>query len=285
MDTRISRSAVLPLAVSVSLVLAGCRGPAERAGESIADRNAAARGGLEAWRRVHSLSMSGRLEAGKRRDPVQLATAWSRSPAQTRAQARRALAHGRSEADGDQVQLPFTIELKRPRKERVEVQFQGRAAVQVFDGAHGWKVRPFLGRHEVEAFTAEEMRVASQESDLDGLLIDHASKGCRVALVGTEKVEGRDAYKLAVDCRRGVVRHVWVDPQTSLDVMVDGTRRIDGKIRPVWTLLRDYRAEKGLMMPHVLETRFEGAHGSETITVEKVAVNPSLDDSRFARPD
>ena len=127
--------------------------------------------------------------------------------------------------------------------------------------------------------------MASTQTDLDGPLIDYAAKGNKVELEGTEPVEGRDAFKLKVTSAEGQVRHVWVDKQTYLDVKVDGTRRLDGKPRPVWTYLRDYRPVNGLMIPHVLETTVEGVPGSEKILVERVALNPRLDDARFAKPD
>jgi hypothetical protein len=183
------------------------------------------------------------------------------------------------------VQLPFALELKRPRRTRVEVQFQGQTAVQVYDGVHGWKLRPFLGRHEVEPYSEEELRVASMESELDGPLLDASRKGNRVALLGTDKVDGRDAYKLAVTDREGRVRHVWVDAETFLDVKVEGDRRMDGKPRPVFTFFRDYRSVDGLKVPFVLETAVEGVRETETIRIEKVAVNAPIDDTRFTRPD
>ena len=56
---------------------AGChRARAERAAAAIAEKNAAARGGLEAWRAVKSMSMSGNLDAGTPRDPVKLAMSY-----------------------------------------------------------------------------------------------------------------------------------------------------------------------------------------------------------------
>lgn len=175
------------------------------------------------------------------------------------------------------------MELARPRKMRVEVKFQGETAVQVYDGKSGWKLRPFLGRHEVEPFTAEELRIASQQSELDGPLIDASSKGTRVELEGTEQVDGRDAYKLKLTTGKDV-RRVWVDKETFLDVKVDGTRRIDGKQRQVWTYLRDYKPVNGVMVPHSMETTIEGVPGSEKIVIDRVVVNPDLDDDRFKKP-
>jgi hypothetical protein len=283
--------ASLPLAAVLlaALAAAGCHRttPAERAAESVVEKNAAARGGLKAWRAVHALALTGKLEAGRPRDPVKLAMSYLRQRNQTKGQARQAaLAHVRGEDAPKPVQLPFRMELERPRRSRVEVDFLGQTAVQVYDGTKGWKLRPFLGRHEVEPFSAEELRVASLQTDLDGPLLDAAAKGSRVELEGKEAVEGRDAFKLKVTSKAGQVRQVWVDAETYLDVKVeDGARRLDGKQRIVSTVYRDFRPVDGLMVPRELETAVEGAPGSEKILVEGVTLNPRLADARFARPE
>ena len=98
----------------------------------------------------------------------------------------------------EQVELPFVMDLERGRKQRVEIQFNGQTAVQVYDGTHGWKLRPFLNRHQVENFTAEELKTASAQADLDGSLIDYAAKGSKVELAGVDQVQGRNAYNLKV---------------------------------------------------------------------------------------
>ena len=276
-------------AAAIALVLAstGCHRatPAERNAVPIAEKNAAARGGLEAWRAVKSMSLSGTLDAGKPKDPIKLSLAYTRTSNELKADARKAVLHGREAEVEKPLQLPFVMELKRPAKTRLQIRFQGETAVQVFDGTSGWKLRPFLGRREIEPYSAEEMLLASQQTDLDGPLIDFAAKGNKLALVGTEPVEGRDAYKLKLTMSNGQVRNVWVDAQTFLEVKIDGSRQLDGKPRPVWTFFREYKQVGGLMIPHLLETTAEGVKGSQKIIIEQVALNPIIDDSRFAQPD
>jgi hypothetical protein len=278
----------LQIAASViAMSLAGCHwaSQAERDAGPITEKNAAARGGLEAWRNVKTLSMSGQLEAGTPRDQAKLAKAIQRPTRERKLEARKALASGHRQEPEKPVNLPFVMELARPHKTRLEVRFGGQTAVQVFDGSSGWKLRPFLGRREVEPFNADELQLAMQQADLDGPLIDHASKGTRVELEGTEPVEGREAFKLKVTTSAGQVRHVWVDTQSFLDVKVDGSRKMDGKPRAVWTMLRDYRTVDGVKVPFLMETFVEGVAGSEKIQVEKVTVNPKLEPARFTRPD
>jgi outer membrane lipoprotein-sorting protein len=195
----------------------------------------------------------------------------------------------------EQVQLPFTMELKRPRKVRVELQFGGQTALQVFDGTNGWKLRPFLNRLEAEPYTAEEMKAASMQAELDGYLVDYAAKGTKIELVGMEKVEDRDTYKLELTLKTGQKLHVWIDASTFLEAKIEGTpRRLDGKYHPVEIYLRDFRSTNGIVFPYLLETRVEDVSAgpaknnaqviAEKIVIEKLTVNPKLDDSLFAKP-
>lgn len=257
--------------------------------EQIVDRNVVARGGLAAWQRVQSMTMAGKLDAGKvRKDGGKIVTADSKfARAQARAEVRKTLFDNKEGgAEDDKViQLPFQFDMKRPLKTRLEVPFQGQTAVQVYDGAQGWKLRPFLGRHEVEPYTAQEMKVAADQQPLDGPLINHAAKGTKVAVDGAEQVDDHDAYRLKLTLKNGDVRHLWVDAKTFLDLKFEGPpRRFDGKMRPVMTVFRDYKSVDGLMIPHLFETSVDGIRGSEKIVVDKVAVNPQLDDTRFAKP-
>jgi len=256
----------------------------------IVDRNVAARGGLQAWRGVQSLQESGMMAAGgnnRTTQPVEIPGA--KRPG-------KAMPLPSSPRLKEEAQLPFVMELERPRKLRLEIQFAGKTAVQVYDGTNGWKLRPYLNRLEVEPYTEDESKLAAMESELDGPLVDYAAKGTTVELVGTEKVEDRDAYNLKLTLKGGRVMHVWVDAQTFLEAKVEGQpRRLDGKMHPVEVYYRDYRTVNGLQVPFVLETHVlpaeAGAAGArephypaEKISVEKVVVNPKLDASRFTKP-
>jgi hypothetical protein len=263
--------ALLPL-VAAAADPGASSGPLTAA--QIVDRNVAARGGLSGWRAVKSLSWAGKMEAGGNNRP----TLAMPSP-----DAKAALPAPRPQ---DQVELPFVLEMQRPRKSRLEIQFAGTTAEQVYDGTQGWKVRPFLGRRQVESYTAEELKSAASQADLDGPLIDYAAKGTSIALAGRETVDGVDAYKLSLTLKDKRVQNVWIDSRTFLEIKMEGEpRRLDGKAHPVWVYLRDYKKVDGLVMPTVYETSVQGVKSTEKINVEKILVNPRLADVRFAKPE
>jgi len=238
----------------------------------IVNKSVAAQGGLQAWRAVQSIVMKGKMDAGGNNRPT------------LPVPGKRASRQMPPPRPADQVQLPFVMELKRPRKVRMELQFNGQTAIQVFDGSNGWKLRPFLNRHQVEPFTAEEMKATAVQADLDGPLVDYDAKGTKVELEGIEKVLDSDAYKLKLTLKRGQTQHVWVDTKSFLEVKIEGSpRRLDGKYHAVATYLRDYQPVNGVMLPRLLETAVEGMPQTEKIAIESIAVNPKLDDSLFAK--
>ena len=239
----------------------------------IVEKNVTARGGLSGWRVLQTLEMKGKMQVGGNKRSTLPVPGVKTGP------------EVKMNRPDQQVELPFVMELQRGRKQRLEIQFNGQTAVQVYNGSQGWKLRPFLNRHEVEKYSADELKQASAQSDIDGLLIDYAAKGSKVELEGVDQVEGRAAYNLKVTDKNGNVRHDWVDAESFLEVKVEGTpRRLDGKYHPVATYLRDYRLVNGLKMPYLMETAVEGVKDTEKIQIEEIVSNPKLDDSRFAMP-
>lgn len=237
--------------VSLAAVAAGDIPPAKMSATQIVERNVAARGGLTAWRAVNTLTLSGRLEAGGRKN----------------------------------TELPFVMQMKRSHKSRLEIRFRDQTAVQVYDGQQGWKIRPFLGRNEVEPFTTDETRAAAAWEELDGPLVDYERKGTKVTLLGTETVEGKQAYKLKLALKDGSERQVWVDAKSFLELKIEGTpRKMDGKLRNVVIYYRDYKTADGLTTPRVFETVVEGVKQPHKMSIEQVAVNRPMDDALFAKP-
>jgi hypothetical protein len=261
--------------------------PAKLTADEIVAKNVAARGGVQAWHAVQTLSWAGKIDAGVG-NSVTRSQMFVREQRELRTKGPKALiaSHTGADARPAQVELPFALEMKRPSKQRFEVEFAGKTAVQVYDGHTGWLKRPYLNRDDWEPFSPEQTKTQAAVSALDGPLVDYAAKGTKLELAGTEPVEGHDAYKLKLTMSDGSVRHVWIDARSFLDVKIDGApRRMDGKMRSVAVFQRDFRRVQGITVPYVLETAVDGYPDTHKIMIEKVTVNPPLDDARFVRPN
>ena len=285
---RVLLGVIVSLCIPLTALAAGGQAKTSKApkltASEIVQKHLTARGGLKTWRGVQSMVWQGKMEVGYgdslARSERYVSAAMSRMGKKPRIPPP---AEGKEAPK--QVQLPFVLEMKRPTKSRIELEFAGKTAVQVYDGKSGWLLRPYLNRDDWEPFTAEQARSQQGMWDLDGPLMDYAAQGTKVKLVSVEPVGGRDAYKLELTHKSGEVQHVWIDAKSFLDVKVEGTpRRMDGKMRTVWVTQRDFRKVQGVMVPFALETAVDGYADTHKMVLEKVTVNKPLDDGRFVKP-
>ena len=243
-------------------VLAGCLAAAMLAvaqipahglsADEIIEKNAAARGGLDAWRKIQTMVWIGHVDSPNAPSP----------------------------------NLPFVLAMKRPNKTRFEVTVLNQRTVRVFDGKEGWKARPGAsGKTDMRPYTPDELTFARDEQVIDGMLIDHQAKGIGVTLDGVDQVGGHDAYRLAVKLPSGGIRHVWIDAQTFLEVKYDRqVRDVRGQPVTVEVAYRDYKNIDGLQIPVTIESGVATSGKKDRLTVDKIALNPPLADAVFAKP-
>ncbi|NIE62056.1 MULTISPECIES: hypothetical protein [Burkholderia] len=242
-----------------SWVLAGCAMAALCACEQlpgqgltadqVVEKNIAARGGPDAWRKIQTMVWSGHVDSPNA--PVR--------------------------------DMPFILAMKRPNKTRFELTVLNQKAVRVFDGREGWKQGASSGA-SLRPYTPGELTSARDEQVIDGPLVDHDAKGIGVALDGVESLGGHDAYRLAVKLPSGAVRHVWIDSHTFLDVKAD--RVVRGPAGPITVEVNysNFKRIDGLQIPMKIESGTAAAATKDTLFIDKVSLNPPLDDAIFARP-
>ena len=247
----------------VVCVLSACLSSLAAAGEpaleqglsasQIIEKNVAARGGLEAWRKIQSMVWVGHVES-------------SNAPL---------------------LKPQFVLAQKRPNMTRFEIQAQNQISLRVYDGTHGWKVRPLNdGRPDLQPYSREELSSAADGQGLDGQLMDYQTKGIVVTLDGIEDIEGHKAYRLNVRIPSGVSHHVWIDAKTFLDIKYDRKyRNAMGQSGTSSVFYRNYKTIEGLQIPLVIESGADITRASDKMVIDKVALNPPLDDMAFAKPN
>jgi hypothetical protein len=175
-------------------------------------------------------------------------------------------------------------ESKRPNRVRQEFSLQGMTGITAYDGRTGWKIEPWQGKKDAEALSEEELRDITEESDFDGPLINYQQKGNRVELVGTEQIEGTDAFKLKVTLASGDVRTYYMDSDYYVPIRIDTKRMIRGAEQETETSLGDYKQVAGVYVPYSFETGQRGSQDRGKITYQKIEANVPLDDQRFTQP-
>jgi outer membrane lipoprotein-sorting protein len=180
---------------------------------------------------------------------------------------------------------PFVAEFKRPGKMHNEVTIQDKTVVRTFNGKEaGWVINPFAGKETPEPMSAEDVKGALNEADFDGPLVDAKAKGNVIELTGTEKVEGRDTYILKVTHKDGEVSSYSFDTKTFLLAKWSGTETVNGEAVTRETLFHDYRDVGGLKFAFELVSNNPKVNVTQRIVVEKIELDPQIDDSHFGKP-
>jgi outer membrane lipoprotein-sorting protein len=208
----------------------------------------AARGGLDKMRAIHSERVSGQISFGD-------------------------------------VSGPFAVELKRPLKMHMQITIQNQTMVRVYDGkSQGWANNPFAGKVEPEAMSEEELKNITEESDFDGPLVDYKSKGNRIELMGKDKFEDKDVWRLKLTTKGGDVRYYLFDANSFLLLKWEGKRKYQDQEIPVESHFSDYREVGGVKFAFAIDSGSSPTELTQKIRIEKIELNPELNDAEFGRP-
>jgi outer membrane lipoprotein-sorting protein len=235
------------LCIALVSLLAAAAASGQTADEIIA-KEIAARGGLDKLRAIHSERVSGRISFGD-------------------------------------VTGPFVVEPKRPLKMHMQLTIQNQTMLRVYDGqSQGWANNPFAGKMNPDAMSEDEVRNISEESDFDGPLVDYKSKGNQVELVGKDKLNDKDVWRLKLTTKSGDVRYYLFDATSFQLLKWEGKRKFEGKEFPVESYFSDYREVGGLSFAFAIDSGSSATDITQKIRIDKIELNPDLNDAEFAKP-
>jgi outer membrane lipoprotein-sorting protein len=236
--------------IAVTTLLVGPAG-AQTVDELVA-KSVAARGGLAKLKAVKSVRMTGTVSMGA-------------------------------------MELRLVVELKRPSSLRQDVTFQGSTVVEAFDGKDAWAIPPMTGAPVPMAsgpvlLPAAAAREKADQADFEGPLVDYRAKGNKVELVGKERLDGADVFKLKVTRKNGDVQYYFLSAETYLPVLVEASVTIDEQTIEGESTLGDYREVGGVLWAHSIQNGAAGQPEKQSVVFTKIEINPVIDDSRFKVP-
>lgn len=218
--------------------------------EELAAKNIEAKGGIEKLHAIRSVRLSGKLVL-----------------------------------NGGMLQLDYMTLIKRPQSVRYEAQLQGMTQVQAFDGSQAWQINPFQGRKDPEKLSADDAKGMGEDAaDVVGPLVDFKEKGYQLDYLGTEDVDGTEAYKLRVTRGNGDVIYVYLDPDHFLEIRTLSRRIEHGVPNETITDYGDYEKVDGVFLPLSQESGPKGSSDRQKVQFDKAEVNVATDDTVFHFP-
>jgi outer membrane lipoprotein-sorting protein len=169
---------------------------------------------------------------------------------------------------------------KRPNMIRQELNIAGQTVVQAFDGSTAWTINPLqTGSNTPLVVTGPEADAMKEQADFESPLVDYKTKGYKVEFIGAETVAGKKLNHLKLTSKSQRVQHCYLDDVTGLEVKIVSET-------PVGMLeqeMSDYRDVNGVKVPFAIRTSSAGVTMA-SIAVDKVEINPVLDDALFKMP-
>lgn len=207
--------------------------------DEIVAKHVEAMGGMDAWKKVNSMITTGTLKV-----------------------------------QGAEITVNQTV--LNGKGSRQDIIAMGMNGYQIVTPAAGWNFMPFQGQKAPEPITADDLKEAQDELDIQGSLVDYKAKGHTIEYLGTDDVDGVEALKLKETLKSGKVETIFLDPKTYYIIREISKRKANGKEVDVTTNLSNYqKLPEGIMVPWSIGLPF----GEMTIT--KVEINKPVDENIF----
>lgn len=176
-------------------------------------------------------------------------------------------------------------ENQRPLLIRQTFTLQGMTQVQAYDGASGWQIQPFGGKKDPELMGEDDLRDLLLDADFEGPLVNYKEKGSTVEFLGHDVVDGDDALRLKINLKNGDVIYDYLDPDTFIEIRKDIQQFIRGSIRERVIGLGSYKPVAGVMFPFSMSQGPKDHPNEQTITVEKMEANVTINPADFMLPE
>ncbi len=179
---------------------------------------------------------------------------------------------------------PFSVTIERPFKMREEMVYNGKEIIRVLNGNSGWIINPFSGNNEAQPLPVNIVENMRGASDIDGPLVDYKSKGSIVRLIGKDTVNGKIAYKLRVVQKKNIMSYIYIDQASGLELKWEGEIGDKGKEHLMQSLFSNYKKVDGVMYACKIVSITPGTNAQQVIVINKVEVNPKLNEKIFSKP-
>jgi hypothetical protein len=178
---------------------------------------------------------------------------------------------GNGEQQG--VKYPVNFYAVHNLSERFEFSFNGLTGYQIVTKDSGFNFSPFGGISTPERMTDEDVKLASDDLDLEGSLVNYQAKGHTIDLMENEDIDGVDAIQLRVNLKNGKTVFYFIDPETYYIIRTTAKGVSNGQEFSNTSNYYNFKKTKeGILFPFTVDG----------LTYDTIEINISLDDKLFS---
>ena len=173
--------------------------------------------------------------------------------------------------------LSFVITKKNKVGSRLDFSIVGTENYQIVTPAKGISFMPIRGMTEPTEMTEAEFKSGQTLLDIQSPLLEYKDKGNTVELLGNEKVDNEDSYKLKLTYKNGIILYLFISIKDNRMIKTTGKRTVNGEEMEFETKLSNYKQNAdGYWFAYTISSNVQG----ET-NFDKIETNIPVDESIF----
>lgn len=189
---------------------------------------------------------------------------------------------GTMEIMGMQGVIKSTILNGKGSKQDIEI--MGTTITSCYTDKEGWSINPMAGGTSAEPMPEAQYNAGKEQIIVGAPFIGYAEKGYKVEMLGTEAVDGADAYKVKMVSPENITATYFFDAGTGLLVKSVAQAEMQGQMVDNETIFSDYRDTEGVLQPYKMVLNMAGGQFIMTATITKIEVNKPVEEAFFAKP-
>jgi len=177
---------------------------------------------------------------------------------------------------------PFTLTKVWPDKMRFEHTLVEDFTVIGHDGERLWWIHPGLGVADPAYIQGLDRIVQSQDVHMFTPFFTYQEHGYQISYEGVGEIEGVEGHQIELVLGEDHVETWILDPETYLESARKSPGSDYGRPFEQLTFYDDFRAVKGVMIPHLVETLWHTRR--RLMEVKTVEIGVAVDEAIFAKP-
>ncbi len=196
-------------------------------------------------------------------------------------------------AKGQGMEIPIEIVQLNGGKQYVKISIQGKELMQgVFDGETLWSTN-FQTMKAEKSDAEATANFKLDANDFPDAFVDYKEKGYTIELIGKETIDGAETFKIkltkepvTVDGKKeDNINFYYFDTENYVPIVIQSEIRSGPmKGQTSESKMSDYQEVDGIYFPFSMSQGLKGQPG-QTMTITKIELNPTIEDSVFAYPD
>ncbi len=191
------------------------------------------------------------------------------------------------------MEIPIEIVQLKSGKMMTTINFQGQSIKQgVFDGEVLWSTN-FMTQKAEKSDEESTNMVKNEMNQFPDPFLNYKEKGFTAELVGTETVDGSETFKIKLTTTPNIIEgkevpsiaYYFFDNENFVPIQVQEEIKVGpGKGMVSEIKMSDYQEAGDVYMPFSMTQGVKGQPGSP-INMDKIEINPTVDDSEFTFPE